>query len=81
MGRTNALKTNGNFKYSVNADNAVEIWKLDAPEEAAPTMRQPYPPGNPTPFASVEEAEAWAEAYLTDLQTPKPVEEVVEETL
>ncbi len=77
------MKTNGLYKYSITADNAVEIWEHTAPEGSAPFLRQPYLPGNPTPFATAEEAEAWAEKYLTNLQAPnpEPVEEIIEETV
>lgn len=72
------MKINGNHKYKVNENFEVEVWGISASESDDPWLRQPGVPNRP-PFASVIEAESWAEEYLTTLQAPKP-EPVIEES-
>ena len=72
MGWGYTMKINGEYKYKITPENVVEIWRTNADEDSAPFIAQPYEPGTAIPFASAEEAEQWAEAYLTDIQLPKP---------
>jgi hypothetical protein len=72
------LKTNGNYKYSVNDKLELEAWNVGANETLEPPMlRQPGFPGGAN-FLSIEEAEKWADEYFTELQTEKLIEQPVE---
>lgn len=62
------MKINGNHKYEIKEDNVVEIWNLDATENDAPWLRQPFDPSDGLNFESVEEATTWVENYLTEYQ-------------
>ena len=71
------MKINGEYKYKITPENVVEIWRTNADDNAAPFIAQPYQPGTGILFNNAEEAEQWAEAYLTDIQLPKPPQIVV----
>lgn len=70
------MKINGNHKYKVNENLEVEVWGINASEGDDPWLRQPGIPSG-APFTSIEEAESWAENYLTNMQTPVEVSEPV----
>lgn len=60
-----------NYKYEVAANNEIKIWQLVENEPAeAPFLFQPTWPDN-TPWASKEEATAWAELFIESLENPE----------
>jgi len=67
------------FRYEIEENtNTVKIF-----QDGAIAVTQPFSPETYQPFASVEEATAWAEASIAQREswyTASPVELVVEET-
>lgn len=80
MGRTTTLIANGKHKFNVDEKFTVRVWESAWDENTdGPWLLQPGAPGG-ADFASQEEAEKWANQFLTTMQTP--VEEApVEPTL
>ncbi len=67
------MNTNGNFRYRVNDDLSVEMWSSDRADSDTPNFYQPFKPGG-VPFASLDDANSWTEAFLSEFQAPKPIE-------
>ncbi len=59
------------YRYEVDEGNAVRIWdELNPNELNAPFIFQPHWP-NGDPWASAEEASAWAELFINTLVDPE----------
>lgn len=58
------MKEIGTVKYKVDG-TVVQIWEINAAEDALPFLHQPFDPVTMKAFASVDEAEQWAEEYIT----------------
>lgn len=62
MGR----RDNMSYRYEINSLNEVRVWNVG--EEAPFALQPDWPDG--TPWASAEEATAWAELYIESLEDP-----------
>jgi hypothetical protein len=55
------------YRYEIDENNAIRIWDNENPNENnAPFLYQPDQPDG-TPWASREEASAWAESFISNL--------------
>lgn len=58
------------YRYEIDKNNAISIWDAENPNDKdAPFMFQPDWPDT-TPWANKTEAEAWAKAFIAELEDP-----------
>ena len=69
------------YSYKIDDENAVKVWDSENPnEENAPFFFQPDQPDG-IPWANKAEAEAWAIAFIAELDTPEELDTPSEQPL